>query len=249
MPKWFTPVAFICGAMLAVSPLVIANADYESTMGLVQKIFYYHMPSAWIFLTASIVCGVASIRYLMTGDPRHDRTALAAGELVVVFGLLTLVTGPLWARKAWGTFWIWDARTTSSLVSWMIACAYLILRRYGGPGSEKLAAALALFGMANVPFIYISVNYWRTIHPATSVVPKLPFTMGFPLWFCVITFALLFIVLLKRSISHWTNADEDVETLVCRVVARARVRSGVWCCTAADTKARSAVTAERIHSD
>ena len=200
MPKWFTPVALTCGAMLAVSPMVIASADYESTMGLVQKIFYYHMPSAWIFLTASIVCGVASIRYLSTGDPRHDRTALAAGELVVVFGLLTLVTGPLWARKAWGTFWIWDARTTSSLVSWMIACAYLILRRYGGPGSEKLAAALALFGMANVPFIYISVNYWRTIHPATSVVPRLPFTMGFPLWFCVITFVLLFIVLMKLRV-------------------------------------------------
>ena len=153
-----------------------------------------------MFLIAAIVCGVASVRFLATGDPRHDRTALAAGELVVLFGLITLVTGPLWARKAWGTFWVWDARTTSSLVSWMIAWAYLILRRYGGPGSEKLSAALALFGMANVPFIYISVNYWRTIHPATSVVPKLPFTMGFPLWFCVVTFGLLFMVLLKLRI-------------------------------------------------
>jgi heme exporter protein C len=200
MPKWFMPVAFVSGAMLAISPLVIASADYESTMGLVQKIFYYHMPSAWMFLVAAIVCGVSSIRFLATGDPRHDRTAHAAGELVVMFGLITLVTGPLWARKAWGTFWVWDARTTSSLVSWMIAWAYLILRRYGGPGSEKLAAALALFGMANVPFIYISVNYWRTIHPATSVVPKLPFTMGFPLWFCVVTFVLLFMVLLKLRV-------------------------------------------------
>ena len=95
MPKWFTPVAVICGAMLALSPLVIASADYESTMGLVQKIFYYHMPSAWMFLIAALVCGVASIRYLASGDLRHDRTALAAGELLVVFGLLTLVTGPL----------------------------------------------------------------------------------------------------------------------------------------------------------
>ena len=92
----------------------------------------------------------------------------------MLFGLLTLVTGPLWARKSWGVWWVWDARVTSSLVGWMIAWAYLLLRRYGGPGSEKLAAGLALFGVANVPFIYISVNYWRTIHPPTTVVPTLP---------------------------------------------------------------------------
>jgi heme exporter protein C len=91
---------------------------------------------------------------------------------------------------------VWDPRVTSSLVGWLISCAYLILRKYGGPGSERLAAALALFGMANVPFIYISVNYWRTIHPATSVVPTLPVSMGAPLWFCVTTFLLLFILLM-----------------------------------------------------
>ena len=197
MPTWFTPVAILCALMFAASPLVIANAPYESTMGLVQKIFYYHMPSAWMFLLGGIVCGVTSWRYLATSDPRHDRTALAAAELTFVFGLLTLVTGPLWARKAWGTWWVWDVRVTASLVSWMVAGAYLILRRYGGPGSDKLAAGLALFGMANVPFIYISVNYWRTIHPATSVVPRLPVSMGFPLWFCVVAFLVLFILLLR----------------------------------------------------
>jgi len=196
MPKWFTPLALLCGAMLAASPLIIANAPYESQMGLVQKIFYYHMPSAWMFLLGAIVCGVASARFLATGAERHDRTALAAAELTVLFGLLTLVTGPLWARRAWGTFWVWDARVTSSLVGWMISCAYLILRKYGGPGSERLGAAVALFGMANVPFIYLSVNYWRTIHPPTSVVPTLKFSMGFPLMFCVTAFLLFFILLM-----------------------------------------------------
>jgi heme exporter protein C len=182
--------------MFAASPFVIASAPYESTMGLVQKIFYYHMPSAWMFLASSIVCGVASAKFLAGGGARHDRQAWAAAEMAVLFGLLTLVTGPLWARKSWGTWWVWDARVTSSLVGWMIAWAYLILRRYGGPGSEKLAAGLALFGMANVPFIYISVNYWRTIHPATSVVPTLPVSMGFPLWYCVTAFLLLFVLLM-----------------------------------------------------
>ena len=200
MPKWFTPLAVLCGLMFAASPLVIATAPYESTMGLVQKIFYYHMPSAWMFLTSAIVCGVASAQYLFGGSLRQDRVAWAAAELTVLFGVLALITGPLWARKAWGVWWQWDVRLTSSLMGWMVSVAYLLLRKYGGPGSEKLAAGLALFGMANVPFIYISVNYWRTIHPQTTVVPTLPFSMGFPLLFCVSTFLLCFVLLLRMRV-------------------------------------------------
>jgi heme exporter protein C len=200
MPKWFTPAAVLCAIMFALSPVVIASAPYESTMGLVQKIFYYHMPSAWMFLIAAVVCGVASVRYLFTGSPRQDRIAWAAAELTFLFGALALVTGPLWARKAWGVWWQWDVRLTASLMGWMVSCAYLLLRQYGGPGADKLAAGLALFGLANVPFIYISVNYWRTIHPATSVVPTLPVSMGGPLWFCVLAFLLLFVLLMRMRI-------------------------------------------------
>ena len=72
MPKWFQPTTLLCAALFAISPFVIANAPYESTMGLVQKVFYYHMPSAWVFLTASVICGIASARFLATGNPRHD---------------------------------------------------------------------------------------------------------------------------------------------------------------------------------
>jgi heme exporter protein C len=200
MPRWFVPVAALCAVMFAVSPFLIANAPYESTMGLVQKIFYVHLPSAWVFLLAAIVCGIASARFLFRGDPRHDRLAWAAAELVVVFGIITLVTGPLWARKAWGVWWQWDVRLTSSLMGWMVSVAYLLLRQFGGPGSDKLAAGLALFGMANVPFIYISVNYWRTIHPTTSVVPTLPTSFGLPLWLSAVTFILLFTLLLKLRV-------------------------------------------------
>ena len=200
MPKWFNPAAVLCAVMFAASPLLIANAPFESTMGMVQKISYYHMPSAWIFLIAAIICGVASVRFLFTGKARHDRLAWASAELIVLFGALALVTGPLWARKAWGTWWEWDVRLTSSLMGWMVSVAYLLVRKYGGPGSDKLAAGLALFGMANVPFIYISVNYWRTIHPKTSVIPKLPLDMGIPFWFCVTTFLLLFVLLLRMRV-------------------------------------------------
>src|SRR5688572_2376692 len=200
MPKWFTPAVLVCAVMFAVSPILIANAPYESTMGLVQKIFYVHLPSAWVFLLSAVVCGIASARFLFRGDPHQDRVAWAAAELVVVFGIITLITGPLWARKAGGVWWQWDVRLTSSLMGWMVAVAYLLVRKYGGPGSDKLAAGLALFGLANVPFIYISVNFWRTIHPQTTVVPTLPVSMGFPLWFCVLSFLLAFLLLLRLRI-------------------------------------------------
>jgi heme exporter protein C len=187
----------LAAAMFAAAPWVIDAAPYEATMGLVYKIYFFHMPSAWMFLVGAIVAGVASARYLFAGRQASDATAVAAAELAVLFGLLALVTGPLWARKAWGVWWVWDARLTSSLMTFLIFVAYLILRRFGGPGAEKLAAGLAVFGMANVPFIYVSVNYWRTLHPKTSVVPTLPVEMGRPLWFCVVAFLLLFLALLS----------------------------------------------------
>jgi heme exporter protein C len=194
------PLAGLNAVMFAAAPFIIARADYEATMGLVQKIFYYHMPSAIMFLVAGLTCGVASARYLFSGSPKQDRLAYAAAELAVLFGAITLVTGPLWARKAWGVWWAWDVRLTSSLMGWMVAWAYLLVRKYGGPGSDKLAAGLALFGMANVPFVYISVNYWRTIHPKTSVVPTLPVDMGVALWFSFLSFTLLFTLLLRLRV-------------------------------------------------
>ena len=212
MPHWFTPAAVVCGLMFAASPFLIANAPYESTMGLVQKIFYYHLPSAIMFLACGVICGIASARFLFGGNPRHDRTALAAAELTVLFGLLTLITGPLWARRAWGVWWVWDVRLTASLISWMTGIAYLLVRKYGGPGSEKLAAGLALFGLANVPFIYFSVNYWRTIHPQTTVVPTLPASMGLPLWFCLATFVLLLVLLMKMR-THLEEQRARVDAL------------------------------------
>ena len=187
----------LAAGLFAFAPFMINAAPNEATMGLVYKIYFFHMPSAWMFMVAAITAGIASARFLFLKRPSADGWALAAGELAVLFGSFTLVTGPLWARKAWGVWWVWDARLTSSLMLFMIFVAYLLLRKYGGPGSDKLGAGMALFGMANVPFIYVSVNYWRTFHPLTSVVPTLPVEMGIPLWYCVTAFTLLFIVLLR----------------------------------------------------
>ena len=166
-------------------------------MGLVQKIFYYHVPSAMMMFVSAFVCGIASAVFLF----RQNAGGRPAGRWRPAnwwscSALIVLVTGPLWARKAWGVWWQWDARLTSSLLLWMIFVAYLLVRRYGGPGSEKLGAAMALFGMANVPFVYVSVNYWRTLHPKTTVIPDLPKPMMGPFWFSVAAFVLLYVALL-----------------------------------------------------
>ncbi|MBI4486094.1 MAG: cytochrome c biogenesis protein CcsA [Acidobacteria bacterium] len=200
MRKLFGPLLIITGAMFAYAPVMIANAVYESTMGLVQKIFYFHVPAWFVMFTAVFICGVQSAIFLFRRKPEADRVAFAAAEIAVVFGLLGLVTGPLWGRKAWGVWWQWDARLTMALLVELIFIGYLLVRKYGGPGSEKLAAAMAIFGMANVPFVYVSVNIWRTIHPQTTVVPSLPTGMKGPFWFCVVAFMLLFALLLPARI-------------------------------------------------
>jgi len=197
MRRLSTPFIGLSAGMLLVAPWIINAAPYESTMGLVQKVFYFHFPSAILFLLAATICGIQSARFLFFKKPSADAWALAAAELGLLFGAMTLVTGPLWARKAWGVWWVWDPRLTSSLLLFLIFAAYLILRKYGGPGSDKLAAGMALFGMGNVPFIYVSVNVWRTLHPMTSVVPTLPTDMGIPLWFCFAAFTMLFLALMN----------------------------------------------------
>ena len=188
--KLFVPLAVIAAAMFFYAPILVLNAPYEATMGLVQKIFYFHAACGMAMFLAAFVSGIGSAMFLFTKKPQWDRWAVAGAELTIVIGLIVLVTGPLWARKAWGVWWQWDARLTSTLVMWMIFNAYLLLRRYGGPGSERLAAAVALFGMANVPFVYWSVNVWRTLHPKTSVIPSLVPGMRGPFWFCVVAFLL-----------------------------------------------------------
>jgi heme exporter protein C len=196
--------------MFAYAPLAIHHAPYESTMGLVQKIFYFHFPSWIAMFSAACICGVASAVFIFAGRRSADRLAVAAAEQAVLFGLIGLITGPLWGRKAWGVWWQWDARLTSALVMWLVFIAYLLLRKYGGPGSEKLSAVLALFGMANVPFVYWSVNVWRTVHPKTTVVMTLDASMLQPLLLSTLAFVgLLGLMLAARVQLEKRRADLD----------------------------------------
>lgn len=205
MTKLFGPLLIVTAALFAYSPVYINQAPYESTMLLVQKIFYYHFPTWIAGVLAVAVCGVCSAIYLFKGTPRADRIAVGAAEITVVFVGFGLISGTLWGRKAWGTWWAGDARTSMALVAELIFIGYLLVRKYGGPGSEKLSAAMGVFGAATAPFVYKSVDWWRTIHPKTSVMRSLNDTPGGAImWdvvmFCTVAFVLLFVGLLAARI-------------------------------------------------
>ena len=212
MKRMFAPLLILATLMFAAAPVIIAQAPFESTMGLVQKIFYFHVPSWFVMFTAVFISGIQSAIFLFKRKASADRVAAAAAEIAVLFGLFGLVTGPLWGRKAWGVWWQWDAKLTMALLVELTLVGYVVVRKYGGPGAEKLAAALSIFAMFNVPFVYWSVNIWRTIHPMTSVVPTLPSAMGGPFWFSVSAFMLLFALLLTMRVrlEHQRAALDDL---------------------------------------
>jgi heme exporter protein C len=203
MRKLFTPLAILTAAMLGYAPIAIANAPYESTMLLVQKIFYFHLATWMALATAVTVCAAGSVMYLFKGNEKADRIAFAAAELSVVYCTFGLISGSLWGRKAWGVWWQWDAKLTMAFMLEMIFLGYLIVRKYAGPGAEKLAAAMGIFGAATAPFIYKSVDWWRTIHPQTTVMKTLgdKFPAAWNLvWFCSGAFLLLFVVTLAARV-------------------------------------------------
>jgi heme exporter protein C len=154
--------------LLGVSSyLALRVAPTEATMGDVQRIFYYHVPSGWVAGLCFTINFLASIWYLWKRSPASDAIAAASAEVGVVFGAVLLITGPLWARPVWGIWWTWDARLTTTLILWLIYASYLVLRRFAAGGqTQVLAAAFAIFGFADVPIVYFSIRWFRTQHPS-----------------------------------------------------------------------------------
>ncbi|HUK23144.1 MAG TPA: cytochrome c biogenesis protein [Terriglobales bacterium] len=167
MKKAFPFLALLTAALLSFALYqAMVVAPTEKTMGDVQRIFYYHVPSAWTAFLFFLINLIASIVYLIRRNLEWDAVAVASAEVGVVFCTVVLVTGPLWARPVWGIWWTWDIRLTSTLVLWLIYVSYLILRRFSTGGQTPvLAAALAIFGALDVPLVYFSIWFFRTQHP------------------------------------------------------------------------------------
>jgi len=171
MKRSFTILAIVTGLLLsfALYEALIA-APTERTMGDVQRIFYYHVPSAWTAFLLFLINFVASIVYLIRRDQKSDILALVSAEVGVVFCTVVLITGPIWARPVWGIWWTWDLRLTLTLVLWLIYVSYLVLRRFSTSSqTAKLAAVLAVFGALDVPLVYFSIWFFRTQHPSPVI--------------------------------------------------------------------------------
>lgn len=167
------PVAWILLAVVTIALMgaslyqIFFVAPVEEQMGIVQKIFYFHVPSAYAMYLAFITSAVGSVVYLFKRKGWGDALAVAGAEVGVMFCIAMLTTGPLWARKAWGVWWTWDPRLTTTLLAGMIFVAYLALRSFGGAGEaeKRFAAGLSLVGVLNIPVIHYSVQRWRGQHP------------------------------------------------------------------------------------
>ena len=218
--KKITPVVRGLGILALINIAIglymaLFYAPMEKTMGDAQRIFYFHVPSAWIGFLAFFVVFVASVMFLWKRERKWDALALSAAEIGVVFITLVLLTGPIWARKAWGVFWVWDARLTTSLILWMIYIGYLMLR--SSAESERRArfsAVLAIIGFIDVPIIFISVQIWRTMHPELLVGSEggLAREMTQTLMVCLLSFTWLFAHLLLQRL-RLEQAREQLNVL------------------------------------
>jgi len=148
-------------------------APNDAMQGDIFRIIYYHVPSASVAFVFFAINLVGSVGYLTSRRDHGERAqvfdawALSAAEVGVVFCTVVLTTGPIWGRRAWGIWWTWDARLTTTLVLWLIYVSYLLLRRFAaGPQVQTLAAVLGIFGALDVPIVYMSNRWWRTQHPA-----------------------------------------------------------------------------------
>jgi heme exporter protein C len=149
----------------------LVGAPTERSMGDVQRIFYYHVPSAWTAFLLFLINFVASVVYLIRRNAKADILALVSAEVGVVFCTVVLVTGPIWAKPVWGIWWAaGDIRLTTTLVLWLIYVSYLVLRRLSTSGqTPMIAAVLAVFGALDVPLVYFSIWFFRTQHPSPVI--------------------------------------------------------------------------------
>ncbi len=202
----FMGVLFIF--FLASLWLVFMYAPTEKVMGPVQKIFYFHVPSAIVSFLAFFIVFIASIFYLTTKSRAWDNIARSSAEIGVLFCTIVLITGPIWAKEAWGIWWTWEARLTTTLILWLVYVGYLLVRAYAENRDQaaRFSSVIGIVGFLDVPIIYFSVRWWRGQHPIifgpekeSALAPQ----MLHAFLFSLLTFILfyLFLLVVRTQIS------------------------------------------------
>lgn len=166
MPKFLFAGTFV--TVLAAFYFIFIYSDIEKTMGVVQKIFYFHVGSAWCAFLAFFVTFICNILYLVKRKRIYDTYGYVSAEIGVVFTTIVLTTGPIWAKSSWNTWWVWEPRLTTTLVLWFIYMAYMMIRQIDSVWDKKarLSAVFGIIGFADVPIVFFAIRWWQTkLHP------------------------------------------------------------------------------------
>ena len=215
--------------MLVDLYFIFMVAPTDSVLGHVQRVFYFHVPIAIMSFAAFFVVFIGSLGYLIRRTPKWDTIAHASAEVGVVFVTLALLTGIIWARPVWNTWWTWEPRLTTTMILWLIYVAYLMVRSYAPTQSKGAiyAAVVGIIGFIDVPIVYYSVVWWRSIHPSPVVGPfaqadALEGTMALILLFSFITFLFFFAYMVAERV-ELRNTEEALRRI--RFSLRRRDRS------------------------
>ena len=204
---WLALLAVAAGTVVG---LFVVPAD--ALQGEVQRLMYVHVPTAWVAMVAFFVTFLMSVLYLVQRDPRWDRVAVSSAELGVLFTALTLVLGSLWGRPTWGVWWTWDPRLTTTAIMLVIYVGYLAVRSFAEDPDRRArwSAVVGIVGFVDVPIVYLSVTWWRSIHqpPSTprSVAPEMMWTLLLNL----LAFSLVYGYLMTRRY-QLARREEEVE--------------------------------------
>jgi heme exporter protein C len=192
-------------------------APTDAKQGLIYRILFLHVASAWTGLTAFFICFIANLLYVWRRQPRWDWLGVASAEVGVAFTAVVLVTGPIWAHPVWGIWWTWDARLTSTFVLWLLYVSYLLLRTLvEEPERRALFSALfGIFAFIDVPLVFGSIRWWRTQHPQPVVMGEpgsgldpLMYKVLFFSWFAML--ALMTMLLMARYRLEAMRGDLEI---------------------------------------
>jgi len=213
-------LAIISAALILLSIMaVFYYAPVEKTMGVVQKIFYFHVASAWTGFLAFGIVFVSSVLFLWKKREVFDSWAYCATEIGVLFTSLVLVTGPLWAKPIWNAYWTWDPRLTTTLILWLIYVGYLLLRSMitSPEKAARISAVYGIIGFVDVPIVYLSIRLWRTLHPGYVMImggkdSGLDPRMFQVLMLSLVAFTFLFVTLLlvRLDIQKMTRSIDEI---------------------------------------
>jgi len=192
----------------------------DAAGGVAHRIMYFHVPSAWLCYVGFIMCFICSLAYLWNRKTKWDAAALAGAEVGLAFGLCVLLTGPLWAKAAWGTWWKWEPRLTSMFLLYLVFAAYWVLRSYGGqtPGVRLFGAVLAVFGAPNIIFVHTAVAKMGGDHPDKVATQGLGNEQRLVLYGTLLVFIILFVLLVR--LRYRMHTDELTVRAIRRRLAK-----------------------------